>query len=83
MIIPTKIAKQIDHLPADNRKRILAALKSYSDADKKKLWFMGENVSRIRCGKFRIIIREDRRSEPEVIFLGLRNDVYRRVSTVR
>lgn len=83
MIVPNKIAKQINHLPAPSRHRILEALHSYSDASKKKLWFMGDNVSRVRCGKFRIIVRDDRRSEPEVIYLGLRNDVYRRIAAVK
>ena len=83
MIVPTKISKQINSLPSDSRKRILNALYSYDSADKKKLWFMGSNVSRVRCGKFRIIVRDERGEEPEVIFLGLRNDVYRRIASVR
>ena len=83
MIVPTKISKQINSLPSDSRKRILNALHSYDSADKKKLWFMGSNVSRVRCGKFRIIVRDERGEEPEVIFLGLRNDVYRRIASAR
>lgn len=83
MLIPHKIAKQIDHLPAATRKRIQNALRTYDSADKKKLWFMGDNVSRVRCGKFRIVVRDERGKEPEVMFIGLRNDVYRRAPSVK
>lgn len=83
MIVPAKISKQINSLPMDSRKRILSALQSYTEAPKKKLWFMGDNVSRVRCGKFRIIVRDERGEEPEVIYLGLRNDVYRRIASAK
>lgn len=82
MIVPNKITKQINQLPPDSRKRILDALSNYTDSNKKKLWFMGDNVSRVRCGKYRILVRDDRGQEPEVIYLGLRNDVYRRAKGV-
>lgn len=83
MVMSPKIVKQIQHLPADTRKRIQHALSSYPSADKKKLWFMGEGVRRVRCGKYRIIVREQEHTEPEVIYVGLRNDVYRRIPTLK
>lgn len=83
MIVPYRISKQINELPSVSRKRILSALQAYSESPKKKLWFMGDNVSRVRCGKYRIIVRDERGEEPEVLFVGLRNDVYRRVVTIR
>lgn len=76
-----KIMKQLEHLGNTEQKRISDTLNRYPNVDRKKLWYLGVNASRVKCGKFRLIIAEDRGKQPELIFFGLRNDVYRRVRT--
>lgn len=79
--VTNKIKKQLSHLSEDDQHRIQVILNKYPNVEKKKIWFMNNEVSRIRCGKYRLIIKETEANNAELVFFGLRDMVYKRVRT--
>jgi len=80
VILPKSVQKELDRLPDDVVKRILARLAQLETnprpADVKKL--KGRDAWRIRVGNYRVIYEiHDRILQIIVITIGHRGDIYR------
>lgn len=80
VIIPKSVQKELDRLPDDVNRRILARLAALETnprpADVKKL--KGRDAWRIRVGDYRVIYEiHDRVLQVIVIAVGHRGDIYR------
>ncbi len=80
VILPKSVQKEVDRLPDDVVRRILARLAQLETdprpADVKKL--KGRDAYRIRVGDYRVIYEiHDRQLEVLVITIGHRREIYR------